>query len=113
MKGVKLPHKGSVCYALLKALLKGPATIYQAAERADIDIEDRRKWLVVRTAFNDCLQGHATANGILYTINPGARRIIEGPVVREPYVGKVAPPRQLPPPAPVLIVRRQSAGGRQ
>lgn len=113
MKGPKLPRSSSICYALLKALLDGPATVYQAAERAGIDIDDRRKWRDVCAAFKGNLEGYATANGILFSINPIARRAIEGPPARVPYVGQVALPRELPPPAPVRIVSRQSAGGAQ
>lgn len=106
MKRLPLPKPDTRSYALLQALLAGPATFYQAAERAGFDIEEAGVEHRLRMIFARGIQGHARLDGILYVLKDASRAALLG--IQPPTPGQVAAPhfRGVTVAMPVLVVRR-------
>lgn len=101
------PPKGSRSHALLVALQKGPATFYQACERAGFDIEDSRLEEALRHIFDHMIGGNVRLVGITYQLTAEARLSLGEPQP-VPYCGQVAGPafRGIHDPRAVHITRR-------
>ena len=112
MKRPRLPHPDSRSYALLQALIAGPGTFYQIAERAGFDIEEAGIEHRLRMIFARGIQGHVRVSGILYELKDAPRGAMLG--IKPPPQGQVATPhfRGVVGAMPVLVVRRQAAGAR-
>ncbi|SDF80402.1 MULTISPECIES: hypothetical protein [unclassified Duganella] len=101
------PPKGSRSHALLVALQQGPATFYQACERAGFDIEDSRLEEALRHIFDHMIGGNVRLVGITYHLTAEARTAL-GELQPTPYCGQLAGPayRGIPHPTTVYITRR-------
>lgn len=110
MKRLPLPKPESRSYALLQALIAGPGTFYQIAERAGFDIDEAGMESRLRMIFSRGIQGHARLDGIMYVLKEASRAALLG-IQAEP-AGQVAAPhfRGVAGAMPVLVVRRQAAG---
>ena len=109
MKRLPLPKPGSCSYALLQALIAGPGTFYQIAERAGFDIEDAGIEHRLRMIFARGIKGHVRVSGILYELKDASRDAMLG--IKPPPQGQIAAPhfRGVVGAMPVLVVRRQAA----
>ena len=110
MKRILLPKPGSRSYMLLQALIAGPGTFYQIAERAGFDIEEAGIEHRLRMIFARGIQGHLRVSGILYELKETSRDAMLG--IKPVLQGQVAAPhfRGVAGAMPVLVVRRQAAG---
>lgn len=108
MKRVPLPKPGSRTYALLQALMAGPGTFYQLAERAGFDLEMPGVEGCLRLIFSRSIPGHARLDGIKYVLKEATRNALLG--IEAPPGGQVATPhfRGSACAMPVRIVRRNS-----
>ncbi len=109
MKRLPLPKPESRSYALLQALIAGPGTFYQIAERAGFDIEEAGMENRLRMIFSGGIQGHVRVSGILYELKDASRDAMLG--IKPPPQGQIAAPhfRGVVGAMPVLVVRRQAA----
>ena len=112
MKRLPLPKPGSRSYALLQALITGPGTFYQIAERAGFDIEEAGIEHRLRMIFERGIQGHVRVSGILYELKDASRDALLG--IKPVPQGKVAAPhfRGVAVAMPVLVVRRSTTAVR-
>ena len=110
MKRILLPKPGSRSYALLQALIAGPGTFYQIAERAGFDIEEPGIENRLRMIFARGIKGHVRVSRIQYELKDASRDAMLG--IKPPPQGQVAAPhfRGVAGAMPVLVVRRQAAG---
>ena len=108
MKRLLLPKPDSRSYALLQALIAGPGTFYQIAERAGFDIEEAGIEHRLRMIFARGIQGHVRVSGILYELKDASRDAMLG--IKPPPQGQVAAPhfRGVVGAMPVLVVRRST-----
>ncbi|OEZ70775.1 hypothetical protein JAB5_27950 [Janthinobacterium sp. HH103] len=109
MRRLPLPKPSSRSYALLQALIAGPGTFYQIAERAGFDIEEAGMESRLRMIFSRGIQGHARLDGIMYVLKEASRAALLG--IQTAPAGQVAAPhfRGVAGAMPVLVVRRQVA----
>jgi len=109
VKRILLPKPGSRSYVLLQALIAGPGTFYQIAERAGIDIEEPGIEHRLRMIFARGMQGHVRVSGILYELKDASRDAMLG--IKPAPQGQVAAPhfRGVVGAMPVLVVRRVAA----
>lgn len=112
MKRLPLPKPESRSYALLKALITGPGTFYQIAERAGFDIEEAGIEHRLRMIFARGIQGHVRVSGILYELKDASRDAMLD--IKPPPQGQVAAPhfRGVAGAMPVLVVRRSTTAMR-
>ncbi|WP_426076493.1 hypothetical protein [Janthinobacterium sp. PSPC3-1] len=112
MKRLPLPKPDSRSYALLQALIAGPGTFYQIAERAGFDIEEAGIEHRLRMIFARGIQGHVRVSGILYELKDASRDAMLG--IKPPPQGQVAAPhfRGVAGAMPVLVVRRSKTAMR-
>lgn len=112
MKRLPLPKPESRSYALLQALIAGPGTFYQIAERAGFDIEEAGIEHRLRMIFARGIQGHVRVAGILYELKDASRDAMLG--IKPPPQGQVASPhfRGVVGAMPVLVVRRSTTAMR-
>ena len=112
MKRLPLPKPGSRSYALLQALITGPGTFYQIAERAGFDIEEPGIEHRLRMIFARGIHGHVRVYGILYELKDASRDAMLG--IKPAPQGQVAAPhlRGLAGAMPVLVVRRSTTAMR-
>lgn len=112
MKRLPLPKPGSRTYALLQALMAGPGTFYQLAERAGFDIEEHGMEGRLRMIFARGIPRHARLDGITYVLREATRNALLG--IDPPPAGQVATPhfRGSACAMPVLVVRRSNTENR-
>lgn len=112
MKPLPLPKPDCRSYALLRALIAGPGTFYQIAERAGFDIEEAGIEHRLRMIFARGIQGHVRVSGILYELKDASRAAMLG--IKPPLQGQVAAPhfRGVAGAMPVLVVRRSTTAMR-
>lgn len=106
MNRVSLPKPESRTYALLQALMAGPGTFYQIAERAGFDLEAPGVEGCLRMIFSRSIPAHARMDGIKYVLKEATRHAMLG--IDSVRAGQVATPhfRGTTHAMPVLIVRR-------
>lgn len=112
MKRILLPKPGSRSYVLLQALIAGPGTFYQIAERAGFDIDEAGIEHRLRMIFARGIQRHVRVSGILYELKDASRDAMLG--IKPPLQGQVAAPhfRGVAGAMPVLVVRRSTTAMR-
>lgn len=106
MNRISLPKPDSRTYALLQALMAGPGTFYQIAERAGFDIEEHGMESRLRMIFARGIPRHARLDGITYVLKEATRNAMLG--IEPPPASLVATPhfRGSACAIPVLVVRR-------
>lgn len=102
-----LPRVGTKGRLILQAMLVAPGTALQLCERAHIEISPG----ALRVTFQRLLDTHARLDGLIYSLRPSSRAMLQPEAKPEPYVGQVAGPhfRGSVMPMPVTIYRRAPA----
>lgn len=104
---VTLPRTGSRGRALLAAMLAGPGTLYQLAERSGLDADPDASEAMLRACLDAMLRnGAVKLDVITYSITLLARLAVTRTVAAA-YVGQVATSHYRGPsmPMPVRVVR--------